>query len=322
MAMVVLVVSCKDKEPETNGKKVVKFKIAHGVNKNSHLHTGCEYFARLLRERSNGVLQPTVYTSGELGQSRSLLEGLQLGTVQIILTAAAPLSAFDSKLMLCDMPFLFDSHEQVRRFLDGEFGRQIVADLPKKARMRVLAQWESGFRSVFSTKGPIHTLEDIKELKIRVMETPVHIDAFKALGAIPAPMSFGELYTSLAQRVVDAAENDADALWTQGFWEVCKYFSLTNHAYTAIPLVISEQFYQKLTPQQQAIVQQAANDARDYERNVARQRNEKALKELEKAGVKINTVDPTEFRKAMASIYKKYEKIIGADLMKAALDAQ
>lgn len=109
------------------------------------------------------------------------LEGLQLNTIQIAAPAAAPLSAFDSKLMLCDMPFLFDDHEHAERVLDGRIGQQIAADLPKNCRMRVLAYWVSGFRSVFSKKSPIESIEDIKEIKIRVMESPVFIDIFPAL---------------------------------------------------------------------------------------------------------------------------------------------
>lgn len=319
-AISVLCISCDSKSSGTDGKKVIKLRVAHTANSNSHIHKGLEYFCRLLEERSDGVLQPSLYGNSVLGGARVLLEGLQLNTIQIAAPAAAPLSAFDSKLMLCDMPFLFDDHEHAERVLDGQVGQQIAADLPKNCRIRVLAYWVSGFRSVFSKKGPIESIEDIKEIKIRVMESPVFIDVFLALGAIPTPMAFGELYTSLAQGVVDAAENDAESFLTMRFYEVCKYFSLTEHAYCAMPLVISEKFFQSLSKELQAVVQQAACDARDYERQLAKQANEQALKKLEAEGVRINTLDTTAFKKAVAVVYKKYEQQIGPDILNMVLD--
>ena len=322
LGCVLLLVSCDGGDTETGKQKVIKFKIAHILTKSTHCHKGLEYFCQLLRERSHGMLQPTLYSSGELGDSRALLEGLQLGMVQIVSAGIAPLSAFDSRLMLCDLPFLFENHQHAQRVLDGDIGRRIAADLPGKAGMRVLAYWVSGFRSVFNTKGPIKSIDDLKGLKIRVAETPVHIDAFNALEAIPTPMAFGELYMSLAQGVVDAADNDADAFWSQRFYEVCKYYSLTKHSYTAIPLTISEKFYQSVPAELRDVIQQAAYDARDYERQMARQMNEEALKNLEKVGVKINSVDTTAFREAMASIYRKYEKDIGVDILQAVLSGQ
>jgi tripartite ATP-independent transporter DctP family solute receptor len=311
------ITSCDKSQDE---KKVIEFKVAHSLTKNTHTHKGLEYFCKLVRERSDGVLQPKLYSGGELGDSRSLLEGLRLGTVQMVSTAVAPLSAFDSKLMLCDLPFIFKDHEQAEKVLDGTIGQQIAADLPAKAKIRVLAYWVSGFRSVFNSKKPIRTIDDLKEMKIRVMETPVHIDTFKALGAIPTPMSFGELYTSLAQGVVDGAENDADAFWSQGFYETCKYYSLTKHSYTAIPLVISEKYYQSLNPDMQQIIQQAAYDARDYERNIARRMNDAAIEKLRAEGIHINSVDTKPFKNAMKPVYRKYEKVIGAKILHAVIE--
>lgn len=322
LACVLLLTSCNSSDTETKKQKVIKFKVAHILTKDTHCHKGLEYFCQLLREQSHGVLQPTLYSSGELGDSRALLEGLQLGTVQIVSTGIAPLSTFDSKLMLCDLPFLFESHQHAEQILDGDIGHQIAADLPQKTGMRILSYWVSGFRSVFNNKGPIKSIDDLKGLKIRVAETPVHIDAFNALGAIPTPMAFGELYMSLAQGVVDAADNDADAFWSQRFYEVCKYYSLTKHSYTAIPLTISEKFYQSLSPELQDVIQQAAYDARDYERQVARQMNEEALKNLKKAGVRINLVDTTAFKQSMVSIYRKYEEDIGVDILQTVLSGQ
>ncbi len=306
--------SCS-KSPSANEDKVYKVKIAHGLTKNTHCHKGLEYFKKIIEERSKGKIKATIYSGGELGDSRSLIEGMQMGTVHIVVTAVAPLSAFEPKLMLSDLPFIFDTHNQAEKVLDGPVGKKIAQDLPKKAKIRLLSYWVSGFRNVFNDEKPVKTVKDLEGMKIRVMETPVHIDTFNQLGAIPTPMSFGELYMALAQGVVDAAENDADAFWSQRFYEVCNYYSRTKHSYTALALTISEKFYQSLPPDLKAVVDQAALDARDYERDIARQMNEQAIEKLKAKGIKINDVDTKPFRAAVADVYKKYEDQIGKDIL-------
>jgi tripartite ATP-independent transporter DctP family solute receptor len=310
--------SCsKDSGDKSN--KVYKIKIAHGLTKNTHCHKGLEYFKELLETHSQGRIKATLYSGGELGDSRSLVEGMQMGTVQIVVTAVAPLSAFESKLMLCDLPFIFESHQHAETVLDGPVGKKISEDLPRKAKIRLLSYWVSGFRNVFNDIKPIRKIEDLEGMKIRVMETPVHISSFKELGAIPTPMSFGELYMALAQGVVDAAENDADAFWSQRFYEVCKYYSLTKHSYTALALIISEKFYQKLPSDLRQILEQSAKEARDYERKIARQMNQDAIEKLKQHGIKINDLDRKPFRDAVSDVYDKYENQIGKEILQQVL---
>lgn len=310
------------KSPSSDEDKIYNVKIAHGLTKNTHCHKGLEYFKQILEERSGGRIKATIYSGGELGDSRSLIEGMQMGTVHIVVTAVAPLSAFEPKLMLSDLPFIFDSHEQAENILDGPIGKEIAADLPKKARIRLLSYWVSGFRNVFNDKRPVNNVQDLADMKIRVMETPVHIDTFKELGAIPTPMSFGELYMALAQGVVDAAENDADAFWSQRFYEVCSYYSRTKHSYTALALTVSEKFYQSLPSELKAVLDQASVDARDYERKIAREMNNQAIEKLKAEGIKINDVDTKPFRAAVLDVYKKYEDQIGKEILDAVLNSE
>ncbi len=320
--VIVLLFTCScSKAPSSNEDKVYNIKIAHGLTKNTHCHKGLEYFKQILEERSGGKIKATIYSGGELGDSRALIEGIQMGTVHIVVTAVAPLSAFEPKLMLSDLPFIFDSHEQAEKVLDGHIGKAIAADLPKKARIRLLAYWVSGFRNVFNDIRPIENVNDLADMKIRVMETPVHIDTFRQLGAIPTPMSFGELYMALAQGVVDAAENDADAFWSQRFYEVCRFYSRTKHSYTALALTVSEKFYNSLTPELKSVLEQASMDARDYERKIVRQMNEEAIEKLKAEGIKINDVDTKSFRAAVADVYKKYEEQIGKEILNEVLNS-
>lgn len=297
-------------------------KIAHQLTENTHLHKGLIKLEELLEEKSAGRLEVDVYSGGTLGGSRDLIEGLRIGTIQIASTAISVLSGYDSKMMLSDMPFLFETHQEAEELLDGEIGHRMSGDLPDKAQLRVLAYWVSGFRSIFSKEGLVTVPADLEGLRIRVMETPIHQDAFTALGAVATPIDFGELYSSLEQGVVDAAENDADAFYKANFYEVCKYYSLTNHAYTAVPLVISERFYEKLPEDLRKIVEEAAIEAGAYERKIARQMNDDAMAKLKEEGVEIESVDPKPFRQKLKSegFYERYRDKIGPEIVDAAME--
>jgi len=297
----------------------IRMKIAHTLNDNTHCQKGLVRFEELLEQKAPGKFNVEIYSGGQLGDSADLLERLKSNSVQACLTAAAPLSNFEPRLQLVDLPFLFPDAKSAEHLLDGPIGKEMVKDLPEKAGIRVLAYWVSGFRSIFSTKQIYKTPADLSGTNIRVMETPVHIAVFNALGANARPMAFSELFTALQQGNVDAAENDADALYKQKFYEVCKYYTLTNHVYTAIPFSISEKFWESLSPDLQAKVQESANQARDYERKVAAQMNADALTKLREAGVTIEKVDRAPFAKIARSVYPQFEDEIGKDLLQRAM---
>lgn len=314
---------CEDQGGD-GAAKTYRIRIAHQLTENTHLHQGLERFAELLRTKSDGRFEPKLYAGGTLGDSRALLENVRMGTVDVVSVANSLLSAYEPKTMLADYPFLFDTHAQAEQLLDGPIGHKMVGELPAKVGFRVLGYWVSGFRSIFSDKRFVRTPEDLKQLKIRVMESPIYQDTFIMLGAVATPISFGELYGALEQGVVDAAENDADAFYSQNFYEICKKFSLTKHSYTAIPLIISEAYYQKLPADLRQVLTEAADEAKTYERKVARAMNKQALDELEKAGVEIVEVDRGPFKAALSDFDAKYGPIIGEELMaeaRAALTA-
>jgi TRAP-type transport system periplasmic protein len=309
-----------DKQGVAIADKPIRMKIAHSLTENTHCHKGLVEFKRILEEKAPGAFDVQLFSGGQLGDSADLLGRLKSNSVQACLTANAPLSNFEKKLMLIDLPFFFPNAKSAETFLDGPMGKQLAADLPQKAGIRVLAYWVSGFRSIFSSKGIHKTPADLQGISIRVMETDVHKEVFAALGANPRPMAFGELYPALQQGVVDAAENDADAFFSQNFYEVCKYYTLTNHVYTAIPLSISEKFYQSLTPELRKAVEEAAAEARDYERTLAKQMNQDALTKLKEKGVTIEEVDNEPFAKIARTVYPKFEAEIGTDILKQALE--
>ncbi|MBE7560130.1 TRAP transporter substrate-binding protein [bacterium] len=297
----------------------IRMKVAHTLTPETHCHKGLIRFKELVEAKAPGRIDVQLYHSGQLGDSAELLERLKSNSVQMCLTANAPLSNFESKLKLVDLPFLFPDARTAERLLDGPIGEEMVKDLPQKAGLRVLAFWVSGFRSIYSTKRIYRQPADLSGTNIRVMETPVHIAVFNALGANARPMPFSELYTALQQGNVDAAENDADAFYSGKFYEVCKYFTLTNHVYTAIPLSISERFWQSLPDDVKVVITEAAREARDYERALAAELNQAALDKLRAAGVEVAAVDPQPFAEIARKVYPRFENEIGADLLARAL---
>ena len=313
VASVALLVACG------GGGGPIRMKVAHTLNENTHCHQGLVRFKELIEQKAPGKFEVQLFSGGQLGDSADLLERLKSNSVQVCLTANAPLSNFEPKLQLVDLPFLFPNAKSAEALLDGPLGEEMVKDLPAKAGIRVLAFWVSGFRSIFSAKGIYKTPADLSGTNIRVMETPVHIAVFNALGANARAMAFSELYTALQQGNVDAGENDADAFYKVNFHEVCKYYTLTNHVYTAIPLSISEEFWQSLSPELQRVVKESAAEARDYERGVAERMNQEALGKLREAGVTIETVDPGPFARIARGVYPQFEAEIGKDLLQRAM---
>ncbi|MGA8280268.1 MAG: DctP family TRAP transporter solute-binding subunit, partial [Desulfobacterales bacterium] len=189
------------------------------------------------------------------------------------------------------------------KVLDGPIGTDIAA-LFNKVGIRSLGWYENGFRNITNSKRPIEKPEDMNGLKIRVMEDDVFILTMKSLGASPLPMAFGELYTALEQKTVDAQENPLAVIYSSRFFEVQKYLAMTGHFYSPALLLISEIAWQRLTPEQQGILAEAATQARDYERKISMQADQTLEVELKKEGMQVSHPDKAPFVTAVAPVYE------------------
>ena len=178
-----------------------------------------EYFKPYIEEHSNGRIQVDVQNNSVLGGDRDLYEGLQLNTVQASFGPMSTLANFEPNYAVCDFPFLFEDKDEAYAELDGDFGTKLAENLPQVG-MRLLAYGENAFRNISNGVKPINTLEDLKGLKIRVMESPVNIATYTALGCNPTPMAFGELYTGLQQKTVDGQDNGVVLTYTAKLYEV------------------------------------------------------------------------------------------------------
>ena len=279
------------------------------VTPDHHAYTqGAQEFARLVNEGTKGEVVIKVYGGGQLGKGeRELLEGLQLGTIDLAVTATGPVSSFSTDMGVVDLPFLFTSNEHVDKVLDGPIGRSLLDGL-EKANIKGLAFFENGFRNFTNSKKSLMSPKDFDGLKFRTMENPVHLASVRQLGAQAVPMSWGEVYTSLQTGVIDGQENPVAIVYAFKLSEVQKYLSLTGHFYSPAPVSMSLKKFKSLKPEYQEVLLDAALKAAAYERELIRDNEAKQLASLKAQGMVVSEVDKAVFVDAMAPVYEQFGK--------------
>jgi tripartite ATP-independent transporter DctP family solute receptor len=299
-------------------QEVYTIKYTHVLTEEHASHiTARDVFKKYLEEESNGRLKVEIYPNAQLGGERQQLESIQLGTIDMTLTTGSVLTAIEDKFLALDLPYLFKSEEEAYRLLDGELGDTLNQSVLPKG-VRILAIAENGFRNITNSRGPITTPEDVKGLKIRTMETPVHMDIFRALGANPTPMSFGELYTALQQGTVDAQENPVPIIYTSKFYEVQDYCTLDGHVYGTAVIMMNANLFDSLPEDLQQIVLDGAARYRDAQREMNQKMNDEMVSLLREEGMEVTELTPEQkqlFIDATIGVYDKYSDQIGKDMM-------
>ena len=206
-------------------EKQVVLKLGHAVAPEHPYHLGAVRYSELVAQRTKNKVKIDVYPSTQLGNERDMVEGLQLGTIDLVVTSTGPLGGFVPRIFVVDLPFLFRDREHAYKVLDGSIGRELLDAFSAKG-IRGLAFWENGFRQMTNSVRPIEKPEDLKGIKIRTMENKVHLSAFRAFGASPTPMAWSEVYTALQQKTIDAQENPIAIIYFQKIYEVQKYLGL------------------------------------------------------------------------------------------------
>ena len=301
--------------------KVIRAGI--GLNDQHPQYKGLLKFKEIVEEKTDGAITVETYHSGQLGDDRTMTEALQLGSQEVTIPSTAPLANFVPEFSVYDFPFLFPNEEVADKVLDGKVGQKLLKKLDDQ-NLVGLAYWENGFRNVTNSKHPIKTVDDFKGLKLRTMENDLHLDAFRALGANPTPMAFTELFTAMQQGTVDGQENPYATIYLQKFYEAQKYVSNTNHVYSPFVFLMSKEFYDGLTEDQQKIVKDAAVEAGKYERKLNREANDKYLKDLQKEGMvytEISDEEHAKMKKLVQPVIDQYSEKIGKDIVKEVYDA-
>ena len=281
-----------------------------------------EYFKPYVEEHSNGRIQVEVQNNSVLGSDRELFEGLQMNTVQCSFGPMSTLANFAPDYAVCDLPFLFSDKEDAYAQLDDEFGAKLAESLPNVG-MRLLAYGENAFRNISNSQRPIEKLEDLKGLKIRVMESPINIATYTALGCNPTPMAFSELYTGLQQKTVDGQDNGVVLTYTAKLFEVQKYYTFTGQIYAANGMVFSEAFWQSLPEDLQQVVRDGALYAMENQRRLNTEMEESLITTMEEAGLQVNHMDEAEIarmREATASVWDQFKGDISEEIYNMAVE--
>ncbi|HHV56393.1 MAG TPA: TRAP transporter substrate-binding protein [Firmicutes bacterium] len=300
-----------------SAKKVIKFGI--GLNDKSPQYKGLEKFKEIVEKESNGRFEVQLYHSSQLGDDVKLMEGLRMGTIEMTSPSTAPIAGLNKQFMVFDLPFLFPNEQVADKVLDGPVGQKLLDSLTDKGIIG-LAYWENGYRQLTNSKREVKTPEDLVGLKIRTMENPVHLASFRAMGANPSPMPFGELFTAMEQNTIDGQENPLTTIYLQKYYEVQKYCTLTNHFYSPFVTMMSKKFWDGLSPEDQALMKKAALEAGAYERQVNRQMMKEMADNLRQAGMTVTELTPEQaeaFRKKTEGVAAQFEDQIGKDIIEA-----
>ena len=292
-----------------------KIRVANPVAADHSWGRAAVVFKEELEKLSGGKIAVDVHHVGALGKVRETMEMVRMGTLESALGGVAHIQRNVPELGITVLPFLWKDLTRLFEVLDGPNGKELDKRLLVAGFLN-LGFFDNGFRHVTNSRKPILSVEDLKGLKIRTLPTPVHIAYFKALGASPTPMDWTELFEALRTGVVDAQENPPAMVYTAKFYEVQKYYSLTAHVNEVGAFVMSKTFYEKLPKDLQAAVGNAARKATLWQRVENEKDNQKFLKELEKAGMKINTIPEGEmekFRKIALQVYPDAVKDFGKD---------
>jgi TRAP-type transport system periplasmic protein len=273
-------------------------KVGIGLTKDHPQAQSVEKFGDLLAEKSGGKLKVKLFADGSLGNDVTMISALQGGTVEMTVPDTSTLVNIDGlqSFGLINLPFLLQSGEQADSLLDGPFGQKLLAKLPDKGLVG-LGFWENGFRQVTNNRRAIETAKDFSGLKLRVIQNPLFIETFSAIGASAQPMPFPEVYTALETGVVDGQENPLATILASKFYEVQDYTVMSNHIYSVWALLMGKKFWDKLSTDEQQVIMAAAKEATAYERETIRAFSNNAKEQLESEGMQITELPDAEVAK-------------------------
>jgi tripartite ATP-independent transporter DctP family solute receptor len=290
---------------EAPARQATILKLGHGLDVSHPVHKAMVFMAERVKEKSGGRMQVQIFPSEQLGNEKECIEALQLGYLAMTKTSSAPLEGFVPQMQVFGIPYLFRDSEHLWKVLNGPIGKQILLAGESK-RLRGLCYYDAGARSFYAKK-PISGPSDLAGMKIRVQNSIMSMKMVQAMGGSPTPIPWGELYTALDQGVVDGAENNSPSFRTSRHYEVCPYYSLDEHTCLPDILVIGTRIWSQLSPEEQRVLQEAADESVVYQRKVWAEAELKDLETVQKQGVTIIRPDKASFRESVQSVWKEFE---------------
>lgn len=273
----------------------ITLKLGHLANEDNSWHKGSLKFAEEVKALTKGSVEVKVFANDALGKEMDLINGMQLGTADMLITGES-LQNWAPKAALLAVPYAFKDMAEMDKAVNGPLGEEIKKDIIDKAKVVPLAYFARGPRNLTSNK-PIKTVDDVKGLKMRVPNVPIFMQFWRGVGAQPTPMAFGEVFTSLQTGVIDAQENPLALIKSASFFEVQKYVNRTEHVRSWIYLAIGQKSYNKLNADQKAALQEAAKRAQAYERQLYLADEQKLEAELKAKGMTFVETDQSGFAK-------------------------
>lgn len=294
-----LLVACRGPE---SGRTI---RLAHGLDVTHSVHRAMVRMGEEMDQLSGGKLRLEIYPNQQLGGEREILELLQIGTLDMTKVSAATLENFAPKTRILGLPYLFRNRKHAFAVLDGPVGRELLDDGLKNA-LKGLGYYDAGYRSFYSMDRPIRHPDDLSGLKVRVMESATAMNMVRSMGGAPTPISWGELYTSLQQGVVDAAENNPPSFYLARHYEVCKFYSLDEHTFSPDVLIAGTRFWEGLEAAEVAWVEEAVRRSVAYQRELWARAEAEALSRVEEAGVEIIRPEKAPFAAQSEGAYEPY----------------
>ena len=286
-------------------------RINIALAQNSHYGVAIDTFAREVERRTGGRYKIQTFYSSALGAERESVEGVQLGTLDLTLTSTGPLPNFVPEVAILDIPFLFRDYAHARAVLDGPIGQELLAKFPAKG-MVGLAWAENGFRHMTNSKRPVNGPDDLRGLKMRTMENPIHIEAYRQFGILPTPMAFTEVFTALQQGTVDGQENPLSVITAAKLDQVQKYLTLTGHVYSPAVFLMNKAQWGKLSEGDKQAFLDAAKEGVKANRARVDEDERKAVAELRAKGMTVaENVDRSRFQAALSPAYADFAKRFG-----------
>jgi len=299
----------------THAQVVMRNSIS--IAQNSHQGNGIDVLAQEVEKGTKGRIIIKNFFSGSLGGERESIESVQLGTQELTGTSTGPIPNFVPAVKILDIPFLFRDKAHARAVLDGPIGQAMLKEFDSKG-FKALAWSENGVRHMTNNKRPINLPDDLKGLKMRTMENPVHVAAYKGFGIITTPMAFPEVFTALQQGVVDGQENPLSVIMAAKFEQVQKYMTLTAHVYSPALLLMNKAAFDKLSPADQKVFLDAAKLAAAATRARVDKDDASGVADLRAKGMNIiETFDKSAFVARLAPVFTQFEKEFGKDKIDA-----
>ena len=292
--------SCKQ------NKTVKTIKLAHGLDVKHSVHLAMLQMAIELKKESNGKLILEIYPNQQLGTERECLELLQIGSLDMTKVSAGVMENFAPKMKVLGLPFLFKDRQHAFAVLDSEIGQELLDD-GEQYWLKGMAFYDAGSRSFYTKDKQVKSPKDLEGLKIRVMESVTAMNMVSSLGGSPTPISWGELYTSLQQGVVDGAENNPPSFYLSKHYEVCKFYTLDEHTVLPDVLVAGTQLWNRLTKKEQKWLKTAVDKSVIVQRKLWAIAEKEALDEVQKAGVTILRPSKKAFSDLVSPMYDEYK---------------